>query len=347
MESIVIDGRTIGGENKPLIIAEIGQAHEGSLGLAHSFIDAVAETGVDAIKFQTHIAHAESCKEDRFRVSFSYEDHTRYEYWKRMEFSQEQWRGLADHARSRGLIFLSTPFSIEAINLLNDLNVPAWKLGSGDFSNIQFIEAIAKTRKPIILSTGMSTYAEIANCVNVLEKYDLDYAILQCTSMYPTPLEKVGLNVLNYLQKLYKCPVGLSDHSGLIISSISSFVLGASIVEVHVTFDRRMFGPDSCSSLTFSELAQLKLYRDQFYKIKSNEVDKDAVAKELSESKVLFTRSLALRLPVKMGEIIAPDNVILKKPGIGISPSDLDKVLGKRAIRDLSNDQLLYWTDLI
>jgi N-acetylneuraminate synthase len=108
-----------------------------------------------------------------------------------------------------------------------------------------------------------------------------------------------------------------------------------------------MFGPDSCSSLTFSELAQLKLYRDQFYKIKSNEVDKDAVAKELSESKVLFTRSLALRLPVKMGEIIAPDNVILKKPGIGISPSDLDKVLGKRAIRDLSNDQLLYWTDLI
>jgi N-acetylneuraminate synthase len=263
-----------------------------------------------------------------------------------MEFSYEQWQGLADHARRCGLIFLSTPFSIEAINLLNDLNVPAWKLGSGDFANVQFIEAIVKTRKPIILSTGMSTYAEIANCVNVLENYDLDYAILQCTSMYPTPLEKVGLNVLTYLQKTFNCPIGLSDHSGLIISSISSIVLGASIVEVHVTFDRRMFGPDSISSLTLSELAQLKLYSDQVYKIKSSEVDKDVIAKELHESKLLFTRSLALRQPIKKGEIITSDNVILKKPGIGISPSDLDRVIGKKAQNDITNDRLLYWTDL-
>lgn len=346
MKSIIIDGLKIGAEHRPFIIAEIGQAHEGSLGLAHSFIDAVAETGVDAIKFQTHIAHAESCKEDRFRVSFSYEDDTRYDYWKRMEFSHEQWLGLAEHARRRGLIFLSTPFSIEAINLLNDLNVPAWKLGSGDFANLQFIEAIAKTRKPIILSTGMSTYSEIVNCVNVLEKHELDYAILQCTSMYPTPLEKVGLNVLAYLQQSFNCPVGLSDHSGVIMSSISAIVLGASIVEVHVTFDRRMFGPDSISSLTLSELTQLKFYSDQVYKIKSNEVDKDAMAQELRDSKVLFTRSLALRQPVKRGEIITSDNVTLKKPGIGISPSDLDIVIGKKAKEDISNDRLLYWSDL-
>jgi N,N'-diacetyllegionaminate synthase len=346
MKSIIIDGIKIGAEHKPFIIAEIGQAHEGSLGLAHSFIDAVAETGVDAVKFQTHIAHAESCKEDRFRVSFSYEDDTRYDYWKRMEFSHEQWLGLAEHARRRGLIFLSTPFSVEAINLLNDLSVPAWKLGSGDFANVHFIEEIAKTRKPIILSTGMSTYAEIVNCVNVLEKHELNYAILQCTSMYPTPLEKVGLNVLTYLQRSFNCPVGLSDHSGVIMSSISAIVLGASIVEVHVTFDRRMFGPDSISSLTLNELAQLKLYSDQVYKIKSNEVDKDAMAQELLESKILFTRSLALRQPVKRGEIITSDNVTLKKPGIGISPSDLDSVIGKKAKNDISNDRLLYWTDL-
>jgi N,N'-diacetyllegionaminate synthase len=346
MKSIIIENIKIGTGYPPFIIAEIGQAHEGSLGLAHSFIDAVADTGVNAVKFQTHIANAESSKEDRFRVSFSYEDDTRYDYWKRMEFSKEQWLGLAVHAKRRGLIFLSTPFSIEAISLLNDLNVSAWKLGSGDFTNTQFIEAIAKTKKPIILSTGMSTYSEIDSCVSFLEKFQLDYAILQCTSMYPTPLEKVGLNVMSYLKESFKCPVGLSDHTGVIMSSISSLALGANIIEVHVTFDRKMFGPDSIASLTVKELEQLKIYSDQVYKIISNNVDKDAIAKELFESKLLFTRSIALLRPVNEGEIITSDNIIFKKPGTGISSNDIEKVVGKKAANYIPNDRLLYWSDL-
>src|SRR5437763_1720168 len=144
-----------------LIIGEVGQAHNGSLGMAHAFIDAIANAGADAVKFQTHIASAESTAAEPWRIRFSPQDSTRYEYWKRMEFSEEQWLGLKKHADERGLLFLSSPFSVEAVQLLQRVGVPAWKVASGEISNVPLFEALARTELPVLMSTGMSDLSEI------------------------------------------------------------------------------------------------------------------------------------------------------------------------------------------
>ena len=236
-----IQGRNIGNKNPCFIIAEIAQAHEGSLGLAHSYIDAVANAGADAIKFQTHIAEAESTKEDQFRVNFSYEDKNRYDYWKRMEFTLEQWFELKKHCNELNLVFLSSPFSIEAVNLLEKIDIHAWKIGSGEINNPVLLEMILDTNKPILLSTGMSDWNEIDASIGKLVDDKIDCAIFQCTSKYPTEIEEVGLNVMKEMKEKYNIPTGLSDHSGRTSSAIAAIAKDANLLEVHVVFDKAMF----------------------------------------------------------------------------------------------------------
>src|SRR5574341_1605298 len=173
-----------------LIIGEVAQAHDGSLGMAHAFIDAIANAGADAVKFQTHIAAAESTPGEPWRVKLSPQDATRYDYWKRMEFTEEQWGGLARHASERGLIFLSSAFSFEAVDLLNRIGVTAWKVGAGETTNLPMIERMARTGKPVILSSGMSTWAEMDAAVECVRKHEAPVAALQCTTAYPCPPEK-------------------------------------------------------------------------------------------------------------------------------------------------------------
>jgi len=179
--SITIQDRKIGKGEPSFLIAEVAQTHDGSLGLAHSFVDAAADAGADAIKFQTHIAAAESTVEEQFRVNFSYKDKTRYDYWKRMEFTEEEWRGLYEHARQRNIIFLSSPFSVEAVELLDRIGVSAWKIGSGELNNDLLFFAIAGTKKPILLSTGMSNWKEISGTVETIKDYKNPLALFQCT----------------------------------------------------------------------------------------------------------------------------------------------------------------------
>jgi N,N'-diacetyllegionaminate synthase len=195
--SFTIASRPVGPNYPCLIIAEVAQTHDGSLGLAHSFIDAVAEAGADVVKFQTHITCAESTLSEPWRIEFSRQDKTRYDYWKRMEFSEEQWRGLKKHAEEQGLIFLSSPFSVEAIELLNRVGVTAWKVASGEVNNPVLFESIARTSLPILLSTGMSSLHEIDEAVTRIRKLGLPFAVLQCTSAYPCPPEKIGLNLMS------------------------------------------------------------------------------------------------------------------------------------------------------
>jgi N,N'-diacetyllegionaminate synthase len=204
---------TWGGRRTPTLVAEVAQAHDGSLGTAHAFIDLVAEAGFDAIKFQTHFAHAESTLDEPFRVAFSRQDPDRYSYWKRMEFLPQQWRGLHEHAQERGLLFMSTPFSLDAFELLEELNVPVWKLGSGEFRSWELVNAMMQTGKPILLSTGMSTWMEIEELVRRIQVNGNELVLMQCTSRYPTPLENVGLNVLPMFRERFDCAVGLSWRS--------------------------------------------------------------------------------------------------------------------------------------
>jgi len=168
-KSFTIGDRTIGSGYPCIVVAEIAQAHDGSLGAAHAYIDAVAKSGADGIKFQTHIAHAESTPQEQFRKKIFPQDASRYDYWKRMEFTPEQWLGLSSHARDKKLIFLSTPFSNEAVDLLVKLDIPAWKVGSGEIGNLPLIEKMALTGKPVLLSSGMSPWSELDAAVTCVE----------------------------------------------------------------------------------------------------------------------------------------------------------------------------------
>ena len=173
---INIGDRKVGKGQPCFVIAEIAQAHDGSLGAAHAYIDAVAGTGADAIKFQTHIAEAESSPGEPFRVRFSYQDKTRFDYWKRMEFSREQWNLLAEHARDRGLIFLSSPFSETALSLLEEIGMPAWKVASGEIATKRMLEMMAMTGKPLLLSTGMASWRQVDETTSWFQEWGAPFA---------------------------------------------------------------------------------------------------------------------------------------------------------------------------
>jgi N-acetylneuraminate synthase len=329
------------------LIAEIGQAHDGSLGTAHSYVDAVADAGADAIKFQTHLAHAESTLDEPFRVRFSRQDDTRYAYWRRMEFSEPQWADLAGHARDRGLVFLSSAFSVEAVELLDRIGMPAWKVGSGEFRSAELLRAMAATGRPVLLSTGMSRYDEIAEGVALVRDAGASVALLQATSKYPVELAEVGLNVVDELRSRFDCPVGLSLHLPTIWPAVAGMARGADLVEVHVVFDRRAFGPDSSSSLTLDELARLVEARDAVAVMTSSPVDKDALAEALDPLRSLFTKSLAPVRDLAAGDVITADALTTKKPGTGIPAADLGSLVGRRLRCAVSADRLLRREDLV
>lgn len=326
---------------RPLVIGEVAQAHDGSLGTAHAFIDAIAEAGADAVKFQTHIAEAESTPGEPWRVRFSPQDETRYEYWKRMEFTADQWRGLRDHAVDRGLYFLSTPFSSEAVQLLEALDVAAWKVSSGEIADRTLLAEMAKTKRPVILSTGMSPWAEIDAAAALVRDAGAPLVVLQCTTAYPTTAEQVGLNVIAELRERYGCPVGLSDHSATIFAGLAAFALGASVVEVHVTLSPRMFGPDVVASLTVEEVTQLVDGGRFICASLAAPLDKDAEAADRTELRSLFTKSLVARRSLQAGHVLAAGDLVAKKPGTGIAPEHLGRVIGRTLTTALEADELL------
>ncbi|MCP5463718.1 MAG: N-acetylneuraminate synthase family protein [Deltaproteobacteria bacterium] len=346
VKNFKIANKTVGAGCKPFVIAEVSQTHDGSLGLAHAFIDASAEAGADAVKFQTHIAEAESTPGEPFRVNFSYEDKTRYDYWKRMEFTPEQWQGLAQHAKEKGIIFLSSAFSLEAVTLLDHLEMPAWKIGSGEVNNPLLLQAMTDTKKPILLSTGMSPWSEIEQAVQRIQETSCPIGLFQCTSKYPTSLKEVGLNVLQQFRDQYTFPIGLSDHSGSIFPSLAAMAQGANMIEVHVTFHKKMFGPDVPVSLNFEELKVLCDGANALQTMQENPVDKNQMADSLAEMRRLFNKSVALRRALSAGDKIARADLTTKKPGNGIPATDLEKCVGKQLKTDVGVDRVLTWDDL-
>lgn len=344
--SFKIEGDSVGDGYPCFVIAEIAQAHDGSLGVAHAYIDAVARTGANAIKFQTHIADAESTKEERFRVSCFPQDRTRYDYWKRMEFSKSQWEGLAVHAREKGLVFLSTPFSPEAVELLDRIGMPAWKIGSGETTNLPMLELVARSGKPVLLSTGMSSWSEIDAAVQTIRSVDGQFSVFQCTTSYPCQPEKIGLNVISDLRARYSCPVGLSDHSGSIYAPLAAVVLGANLIEVHTVFSKECFGPDVSASVTTSDLARLVEGIRFIESSLQSVVDKDQLADQMVDLKRMFGKSVYLRRDVASGSRISFEDLTLKKPGTGIPASKLHQVLGRLVRHDLKANEQLKEEDL-
>lgn len=341
-----IDGREIGKGAPGYLIAEVAQAHDGSLGTAHAFIDAAATAGADAIKFQTHLAEAESTRDEPFRIPFSRQDSSRYEYWQRTSFTPEHWFELAHHAGDRGLAFLSSPFSIEAVELLRALDVPAWKVASGEVGSQGLLAAMCADGKPVLLSTGMSSFADIDGAVAAIREAHAPLAVLQCASLYPTPLEAVGLNVISDYRQRYGCPVGLSDHSGCVHPALAALAQGADIIEVHLTLSRHMFGPDAPVSLTVNELQAVAAARDAFHAMATHPVDKDMVADELSEMRSMFGRSLAPRVDLPAGTVIDAEMLTAKKPATGIPADALETIIGRQLLQAVPADRLLTWQDI-
>ncbi len=338
--------KTIGTGHPCFIIGEIAQAHDGSLGMAHAHLDAVAEAGADAVKFQTHIASAESTPAEPWRVKFSYQDATRYDYWKRMEFTEDQWQGLARHAEQRGLVFLSSPFSLEAVDLLQRVGTPAWKMASGEVNNTSMFDKILKTRLPILLSSGMSSMAEIDTAVEKIKQAKVPFLLMQCHTAYPCPPEKIGLNMIQVFRERFACAVGLSDHSGTIYPGLAGVTLGIQALEVHVTLSRQMFGPDVPASVTSSELKQLVEGIRFIEKMLANPIDKDENAAALKPIRELFTKSLFYKTDLQAGSILTRENLAAKKPGTGIPAGKIETVLGKRLLIDVAMDGFVNENDL-
>lgn len=327
-----------------LIIAEVAQAHDGSLGTAHAYIDAAADAGADAIKFQTHIAGAESTPAEPWRVKFSRQDVTRYDYWRRMEFTADQWRALKTHADERGLLFLSSPFSIEAAQLLADIGVAAWKVASGEVANGPLFDAMIRHRAPVLLSTGMSDWAEIDAGVARVKEAGLPLCVLQCTSKYPTAAEETGLNILDESRARYGCAAGLSDHSGQIFAGIAAAARGSQVVEVHIAWSKRSFGPDAVASLTIEEL-QLMCEGIRWTERALTPVDKDAVAAELAPMRALFNKSCVATRALPAGHVLTDTDITLKKPGSGIPASGLSTIKGRILRNAVDADHLFCDTD--
>lgn len=330
------------------IIAEVAQAHDGSLGMAHAFIDAAAMAGVDAVKFQTHIAAEESTASEPWRVKFSRQDETRFDYWKRMEFSAEQWAGLKVHAEEKGLLFLSSAFSHAAVDLLRGLGMAAWKVASGELTNLPLISHMARDGRPVLLSTGMSPHGEIDAAVGVVRKAGAPLAIFQCTTQYPSPPESIGLNMLDDLRDRHHCAVGLSDHSGTMFPSLAAVAAHrAQLIEVHLTLSRDMFGPDVVASVTPQELKQLVEGVRFIEKMAAHPVNKDVVDPRAAPMRQIFFKSVVPLQNLAAGTMLAPELLGLKKPGTGIPAADLDKVVGRVLKRAVSKDTPLQQEDLV
>jgi N,N'-diacetyllegionaminate synthase len=327
--------------NRCLILAEVAQAHDGSLGAAHAYIDAIAATGADAVKFQTHIAAAESTPQEPWRVRFSYQDATRYDYWKRMEFTEPQWEGLKRHAEEKGLLFLSSPFSLEAAKLLRKIGLKGWKVASGEIGNSPLIDYMIGTRLPMMISTGMSPVGEIDAVVASVQSAGTPLTVMQCTSAYPCPPEKVGLNMLAGFRQRYNCAVGLSDHSGTIFPSLAAATLGAEVVEVHTTFSRECFGPDVVASVTTGELKTLVEGVRFIERMNAAAVDKNAAAQEMAPLRNLFTKSIVAQSDLPIGAVLTIENLALKKPGTGMPAERLSAMIGRRLSRPLTAGEML------
>jgi N,N'-diacetyllegionaminate synthase len=313
-----------------LIIAEVAQGHDGSLGTAHAYIDAIASAGADAVKFQTHYADYESSLDEPFRVKFSPQDAGRYDYWKRLEFTPAQWNGLADHCRERGVLFLSSPFSEYAVEVLEHCRVPAWKVASGELGNVPLLDRMCATGKPIILSSGMSGWAEVDRAIERVRRSCNLLCVLQCTTAYPCSPEQVGLNVMQQMRERYGTFVGLSDHSGTIWPCIAGAMLGMDVYEVHVAFHRSMFGPDVPASLTLEELAKAVEGIRFTERVRANPVDKEASAARYQDLRSVFNQGLVAAQDLAAGSLLEPESLSTRKPLRGIPASQYEAVLGRR-----------------
>ena len=345
--TIEIAGRRVGGGGAPLIVAEAGVNHNGSPDLALQLVDAAAAAGADAVKFQTFSADA-LVGADAPQAGYQRERApaaSQLAMLRPLELPSEAWATIRDRARSRGILFFSTPFDLGSVRLLVDLGVPAIKVGSGDLTNLVLLRAAAAHGVPILLSTGMATLDEVDAAVRDLHAHgDPPLVLLHCTSAYPARAEDANLRAMATLRDRFGVPVGYSDHTLGIATAIAAAGLGAAVIEKHLTLDRSLRGPDHAASLDPGEFGHLVEAIREVHAALGDGVKAPRPGEE--EMRRVARRSLVVTRSVDAGEVLRESDLDAMRPADGISPLRLDEVIGRRVARSLDRGAVLHDEDL-
>ncbi len=341
---IEIAGRKIGPAYPPLVIAEIGINHEGSLKTAFEMVDAAHRAGAEVIKHQTHIVEDEMSPAAK-KVIPGNADVSIYEIMRRCALDEEQELALKRYVESKGMIFISTPFSRAAAQRLERMGVVAYKIGSGECNNYPLIEHIAAYGKPMIVSTGMNDIAAVQKTVEILKKYQVPYALMHTTNLYPTPSHLVRLGAMQQLQQAFPdAIVGLSDHTTSNLACLGAVALGASILERHFTDHMQRTGPDIVCSM--DEAALRALIHDAGEMAKMRGGKKEPAKEEQVTINFAFATVVTIK-PIRKGEPFTKENIWVKRPGTGeIQAADYENILGKYAAGDIPVDTHLRWSDI-
>ncbi len=344
MNAVRIGSKSIGENHPVFIIAEAGVNHNGDINLARELVDVAVEAGVDAVKFQTFISedivtfHAE--KADYQKENTGNEQESQFEMLKKLELSFKEFRELKAYCDKRGIIFLSTPFDRKSVDFLDKLKVLAFKVASGEINNFPLLSHIASKGKPLILSTGMSTLEEVEETLEVLrKKRNSKVVLLHCTSDYPAKIGEVNLRAIETMRQSFRLPLGLSDHTPGIVISLAAVAMGASVIEKHFTLDKDLPGPDHRASLEPQELKDLVRGIRNIEKALGDGIK--TPSKSEMNTKLIARKSIVAAMDIKRGELLNEHNLTVKRPGNGISPMRWNEVVGKKAVRDFKEDELI------
>lgn len=329
--------------SKVYIIAEAGVNHNGDINIAKRLVDAAATAGADAVKFQTFQAQnlvCKSAKKAEYQLETTEQSETQYQMLKKLELTEEMHRELISYCNAQGIQFLSTPFDVNSVELLERYQIPIMKIPSGEITNYPYLKKIGSTKKKVILSTGMSTLDEVKSAVKVLQDNGTtDIVVLHCNTEYPTPMSDVNLRAMVTLQKELGLNVGYSDHTNGIEAAIAAVALGACVIEKHFTLDRTMEGPDHKASLEPGELrAMIAAVRNVERALGDGEKrPSDSEKKNI----VIVRKSIVAKRDIAIGETLSEENITTKRPGTGISPMEWNNVIGKTATRNYKMDELI------
>ncbi|AAB99068.1 TPA: N-acetylneuraminate synthase [Methanocaldococcus jannaschii] len=335
MEKIKIGDRYVGKGEPTFIIAEGGLNHNGDIDIGKELVKEAKKCGADAIKFQSYHTEDFISKKSEY-----------YELFKSLELSEEEFYELKEYAEKIGIMFISTPLDLKYVDILNKMNVPAFKIASGDLTFYPLLEKVAKTGKPVILSTGMSDIGEIWEAVKVLENNGCrDIILLHCISSYPTPYEDVNLNAIKTLKSIFNIPVGYSDHTLGILAPVVSVALGADVIEKHFTLDKNMEGPDHALSADPEEFKEMV----NNIRLVEKMLGSGEKIPMPSERDVIVEarRSIVAKRNIKKGEYLSVDNISFKRPGRGIETKYLSIILNRKIKNDKEEDDIIYWDDLL
>lgn len=328
---------------KVLIIAEAGVNHNGDINLAKKLIEQAAKAGADVVKFQTFKANScvsVSAKKAKYQLETTAKEESQLEMIKKLELSYESHFELMKHCKKHGIAFLSTPFDLESVEFLRGLDLPYFKIPSGEITNFPYLKAVAKCKKKVLLSTGMANLGEIEAALEILRKNGTkNITLLHCNTEYPTPFEDVNLNALKTLKEAFKLEVGYSDHTEGIVASLGAVALGAVVIEKHFTLDKTMEGPDHRASLEFEELKALCKGIRELEKALGSGIKK--ASKSEAKNKIIARKSLVAKREIQKGEKFSEQNLTTKRPGSGISAMRYEEYLGKRALKTYKKDELI------